>query len=281
MGTALAEMTLPQISPLAGEPIDRADAERLAGVLKALADPARLRLLSLIQSAPDGEACVCDLTAPLGLSQPTVSHHLRILTEAGLLEREKRGVWAFYRLVPAAIGTIADLLTPAAQAGDQEGSSVGHLLHWPDDLRDQLALLGQAVVQAGLVVGSGGNLSARAPGSDECWVTAAGTWLDRLSQDSFVRVRISDGAVLDTTAAPSSEIGLHLATYRVRPDANAIVHLHPQTVLLLDAIGEPIRLVTTDHAFYLRQVVTTPFSPPGDARVGELAAAAAPAASTA
>src|SRR3712207_9394148 len=96
VGTALAEMTMPQISPLAGEPIERADAERLAGVLKALADPARLRLLSLIQSSADGEACVCDLTAPLGLSQPTVSHHLRILTEAGLLERGKSGGWADY-----------------------------------------------------------------------------------------------------------------------------------------------------------------------------------------
>src|SRR5262245_65941223 len=112
VGTALAEMTMPQISPLAGEPIDRADAEPLAGVLKALADPARLRLLSLIQASPDGEACVCDLTAPIGLSQPTVSHHLRILTESGLLEREKRGVWAYYRLVPAAIQQVADLLTP-------------------------------------------------------------------------------------------------------------------------------------------------------------------------
>src|SRR6478672_2932860 len=112
VGTALAEMTLPQISPLNGEVYDRIDAERFAGVLKALADPARLRLVSLIQSAPDGEACVSDLTAPLGLSQPTVSHHLRILTESGLLEREKRGVWAYYRLVPAAIAAIADLLTP-------------------------------------------------------------------------------------------------------------------------------------------------------------------------
>jgi ArsR family transcriptional regulator len=112
VGIALAEQAIPQVSPLAGEPIERADAERLAGVLKALADPARLRLLSLIQSSPDGEACVCDLTAPLGLSQPTVSHHLRILTESGLLEREKRGVWAYYRLVPAAIASIADLLTP-------------------------------------------------------------------------------------------------------------------------------------------------------------------------
>ncbi|MFC6022907.1 ArsR/SmtB family transcription factor [Plantactinospora solaniradicis] len=70
------------------------------------------RVLRLIQAAPEGEASVSDLTAPLGLSQPTVSHHLRILTEAGLLEREKRGVWAYYRLVPSAIAAIADLLTP-------------------------------------------------------------------------------------------------------------------------------------------------------------------------
>ncbi len=102
----------PAVSPIAGEPIKRADAQRLAGVLKAVADPARLRLLSLIQSAPEGEASVSDLTMSLGLSQPTVSHHLRILTEAGLLEREKRGIWAYYRLVPSAIAAIADLLTP-------------------------------------------------------------------------------------------------------------------------------------------------------------------------
>ncbi|MGV9214038.1 ArsR/SmtB family transcription factor [Micromonospora sp. RB23] len=107
-----ADTAMPAISPLAGEPIKRADAERLAGVLKAFADPARLRLLSLIQAAPDGEASVTDLTAPLNLSQPTVSHHLRILTEAGLIEREKRGVWAYYRIVPSAIAAIADLLTP-------------------------------------------------------------------------------------------------------------------------------------------------------------------------
>jgi ribulose-5-phosphate 4-epimerase/fuculose-1-phosphate aldolase len=144
------------------------------------------------------------------------------------------------------------------------------------DLRDQLAHLGHAVVQAGLVVGSGGNLSARAPDADECWVTAAGTWLDRLDRGSFVRVRISDGAALDNTAkaAPSSELALHLTTYRARPDVNAVVHLHPQNVLLLDAIGEPIRLITTDHAFYVRRVVTTPFVPPGRPEVGALAAAA-------
>ncbi|MGW0505063.1 ArsR/SmtB family transcription factor, partial [Micromonospora sp. NPDC003241] len=102
-GVATVKTVAPVVSPLAGEPFERADAERLAGVLKAFADPARLRLLSLIQSAPEEEASVSDLTEPLGLSQPTVSHHLRILTEAGLLERDKRGVWAFYRLVPSAI----------------------------------------------------------------------------------------------------------------------------------------------------------------------------------
>jgi ArsR family transcriptional regulator len=122
VGTALIEMPLPQISPLTGEPIDKADAERLAGVLKALADPARLRLLSLIQASQDGEACVCDLTAPLGLSQPTVSHHLRILTEAGLLTRDKRGVWAYYSLVPSAIGAIAELLTPPRKRGTKKSA---------------------------------------------------------------------------------------------------------------------------------------------------------------
>jgi ArsR family transcriptional regulator len=104
--------TLPTVSPLRGEPIERGDAEQIAAVIRALADPARLRLLSLIQSTPDGEATVTDLTVPLALSQPTVSHHLRILTQAGLLERDKRGVWAYYRLVPSAIAAIAGLLTP-------------------------------------------------------------------------------------------------------------------------------------------------------------------------
>ncbi|MQA27151.1 MAG: metalloregulator ArsR/SmtB family transcription factor [Micromonosporaceae bacterium] len=99
-------------SPVAGEPVSRNDAERLAVVLKALADPTRLRLLSLVQSAPRSEACVNELTAPLGISQPTVSHHLRILTEAGLLQREKRGVWAYYRLVPHTLTQVAHLLTP-------------------------------------------------------------------------------------------------------------------------------------------------------------------------
>ena len=75
-----------------------ADADELAAIFKALADPGRLRLLSFIAAQPGGEACVCHLTEPLGLSQPTVSHHLKVLTEAGLLERERRGTWMYYRL---------------------------------------------------------------------------------------------------------------------------------------------------------------------------------------
>ena len=76
-------------------PLARGDAERLARVLKAVADPTRLQLLALIRSA--GEACACDLTQPVGLSQPTVSHHLKVLTEAGLIQREQRGQWAWFR----------------------------------------------------------------------------------------------------------------------------------------------------------------------------------------
>ncbi|GIF75362.1 class II aldolase/adducin family protein [Asanoa siamensis] len=141
------------------------------------------------------------------------------------------------------------------------------------DLRDQLAEVGAAVVRAGLVVGSGGNLSARHPGSDTCWVTGAGTWLDRLDHRSFVSMRISDGLALRTDAlSPSSEVALHLATYRARPDVAAIIHLHPQTSLLLDALGERIRLLTTDHAFYVRRVATVPFFPPGSAEIASAAA---------
>jgi ArsR family transcriptional regulator len=84
--------------PLLQEALGAEDAEQLAAALKAVADPARLRLLSLIQAQPGHEACVCHLTEPLGLSQPTVSHHLKILLQAGLVEREQRGSWAHFRV---------------------------------------------------------------------------------------------------------------------------------------------------------------------------------------
>jgi ArsR family transcriptional regulator, arsenate/arsenite/antimonite-responsive transcriptional repressor len=81
-----------------GGPLDRDEAERLSRTLKAIADPARLQVLSFLRSRPNGEACACDLVEPLGLAQPTVSHHLKVLYEAGLLEREKRATWVYYRL---------------------------------------------------------------------------------------------------------------------------------------------------------------------------------------
>ncbi|MGL3807149.1 ArsR/SmtB family transcription factor [Paeniglutamicibacter sp. R2-26] len=88
------------------------EAEALAARFKALADPNRLRILSIVSASPEAETCVCDLSEPLGLGQPTVSHHLKILVEAGLLHREKRGVWAYYSLVPGALDTLAATLSP-------------------------------------------------------------------------------------------------------------------------------------------------------------------------
>jgi ArsR family transcriptional regulator len=96
--------------PLSGAPLSADASERLAAALKAVADPARLRILSLLQAQPDGEACVCHLTGPLGLTQPTVSHHLRILAEAGLIGREQRGTWAHYRVEPDRLAALARLL---------------------------------------------------------------------------------------------------------------------------------------------------------------------------
>ncbi|MCT9820750.1 metalloregulator ArsR/SmtB family transcription factor [Microbacterium sp. W1N] len=97
-------------APLVREPLGHDDAERLAATLKALADPARLRLLSIVAASEGQEACVCDLIAPIGLSQPTVSHHLKVLTEAGFLSRSKRGTWAYYRLQPEALTGVAGVL---------------------------------------------------------------------------------------------------------------------------------------------------------------------------
>jgi ArsR family transcriptional regulator len=86
---------------VADVPLDETSAEALARTFAALADPARLRLLSLISSAEGGEVCGCDLVEPIGRSQPTVSHHLKILFEAGLVAKEKRGVWVWYRVIPS------------------------------------------------------------------------------------------------------------------------------------------------------------------------------------
>ena len=104
--TALAQ----SCPPLLQQAISADDAERLAAALRVLADPSRLRLLSLIEAQPDREACVCHLTEPLGLSQPTVSHHLKVLREAGLVAREQRGSWVYYRVLDDALGALRTLL---------------------------------------------------------------------------------------------------------------------------------------------------------------------------
>lgn len=101
-------------SPVTGGVLRVAEAERLARIFKALGDPTRVRLLSLIAAHQGGEACICDLTDPVGLTQPTVSHHMRQLVEAGLLSREQRGKWAYYRVVDTALTGLADALRAPA-----------------------------------------------------------------------------------------------------------------------------------------------------------------------
>jgi ArsR family transcriptional regulator, arsenate/arsenite/antimonite-responsive transcriptional repressor len=99
----------------AGEVITAEEAEQLARRFKALGDPTRVRLLSLIAAHDGGEACICDLVDPVGLSQPTVSHHMKQLADAGLVTREQRGKWAYYRIVNDALTALATAITPTAQ----------------------------------------------------------------------------------------------------------------------------------------------------------------------
>jgi ArsR family transcriptional regulator len=104
-------------APLADTALSAAQAEQVAPLLKALGDPVRLRLMSLVASHSGGEACVCDLTSAFDLSQPTISHHLKVLHEAGLLAREKRGVWVYYRARTEALASLGALIgNPAAVA---------------------------------------------------------------------------------------------------------------------------------------------------------------------
>jgi ArsR family transcriptional regulator len=100
-------------APLTRDTLTQEKAEDLARSLKAIADPARLRLISIIAASESQEACVCDLTEPLEIGQPTVSHHLRVLTEAGFITRSKRGTWAYYKLVPGALDGLGRLLVTA------------------------------------------------------------------------------------------------------------------------------------------------------------------------
>ena len=101
---------VPCCAPLSQGALSAEQAERVAPLLKALADPVRLRLMSLVASRPGGEACVCDLADEFDLSQPTISHHLKVLHESGLLDREKRGVWVYYRARGQALASLGALI---------------------------------------------------------------------------------------------------------------------------------------------------------------------------
>ncbi|KOV49787.1 ArsR family transcriptional regulator [Streptomyces sp. AS58] len=105
--------------------IERDEAERLAVMLKAIADPTRLQIFRIIERAPAGEACVCDLADCLGFRQPTVSHHLKIMTEAGLLNRERRGTWAWYSVNYDGLNKVRAILDPAV--GNEAARALEHV----------------------------------------------------------------------------------------------------------------------------------------------------------
>lgn len=140
-----------------------------------------------------------------------------------------------------------------------------------DQAIDQLIEVGRLAVVRGLALASGGNLSARLPGSAEFVVTAAGTWLDRLTRADF-SVLTLDGEVVGGAERPSTEWKLHQRTYRVRADVNAVVHLHPQHAVLVDALGHQIRLMTLDHATYVRSIGTVRYFPNGSDELADAAA---------
>jgi ArsR family transcriptional regulator, arsenate/arsenite/antimonite-responsive transcriptional repressor len=110
-------------APVTGGALGARAAERLAHVFKALGDPTRLRLLSLIAAAEGGEACICDLTRPVALSQPTVSHHMKQLVDAGLVTREQRGRWVYYRVLDDALRAAAQAIEPQAQHAGHDSRS--------------------------------------------------------------------------------------------------------------------------------------------------------------
>lgn len=141
-------------------------------------------------------------------------------------------------------------------------------------LIDQLLDAGRHLVTRGLVQASGGNLSVRLPGTDHFLVTGSGTWLDRLTTDDLVELTLH-GERVSGAQRPSVEWKLHQRTYAVRPDVQAVIHLHPQHVLLVDMLGAPIRFTTLDHQFYLGSAGRVPFHPAGSQEIADAAADAA------
>lgn len=106
---------VPCCAPIAREPLSESAAAELAALLKAVADPVRLRLLSMIGSHEGGEACVCDLTDAFDLTAPTISHHLKVLRTAGLIDGERRGTWVHYRIIPSQVARLGELFAPLVE----------------------------------------------------------------------------------------------------------------------------------------------------------------------
>ena len=143
-----------------------------------------------------------------------------------------------------------------------------------DALIAELVDAGRHVVDRGLVQASGGNLSVRLSGTDRFLVTGSGTWLDRLTPGDLAELTL-DGERRGGAERPSVEWRLHQRTYAVRPDVRAIVHLHPQHVLLVDMLGVPIRFTTLDHQYYVGSAGWVPFLPSGSEEVADATAEAA------
>lgn len=112
---AIGRATAECCPPLVREPLSRGTAEEMAALFKAVADPLRLRLLSLIACHPAGESCVCDLTPQFDVTAPSISYHLKILREAGLISSERRGTWVYYRVMPQAMARMSAVLAPPAR----------------------------------------------------------------------------------------------------------------------------------------------------------------------
>lgn len=139
-----------------------------------------------------------------------------------------------------------------------------------ESLIEELSAVGVDIVARGLALASGGNISARID-EDTFVVTGSGTWLDRLTPEDFSVMSLS-GEVISGSPSPSSEWKLHQRSYETRADVNAVVHVHPQHAVLLNALGHDVRLITLDHAYYVRSVGTTPYYPNGSDELADSAA---------
>jgi L-fuculose-phosphate aldolase len=140
------------------------------------------------------------------------------------------------------------------------------------DIMNELIEVGRKVVELGLAVGSGGNLSFRIPGTESFFVTGTGTQLDKLTQNSFAQVNLN-GELL-AGIKPSSEFRVHLESYKSRPDTNVCIHLHPQASVLAAALNLPTRFLTIDHVFYVRKVTRIPWIRSGTQEIADATAIA-------